>query len=761
MITKISKIKNFGIYKNFAWGSLDSFAEKNIIYGWNYSGKTTLSRVLSSLRDKKVHGNFVNASFNITYDEGQQTQEVNETNIANFPINVRVFNSDYIKENLKWEVSKELNGIAFDVGENVGLRQEIEKNHEKIKRIFGTAEKRGLINKYQAPIDEFTRIDGKISEEARRIKNDVFNSMIEFTRSHFLKVVGKVRSNIASHIVADVSELTRIKKGSTAINNKSQITQLDFDFSLHHLYAETRELLLSEPQRVEVITVLEENPEMYRWVQQAVLLHNGRNRCSFCDQPISEDRIQKLGAYYSNAAAKLRVKVESCKSSLIREVEKVNNFKIPLSKHDFIEGCQDDYQIQLERLEKVKSNYVNYVNELMELLETKIRENLFVSVEINEINQGVVNNFQNWISTTNKIIDAHNEIITNFEKNQIDCREKIKNHYVAEFLSQTNYMVVEENKQKCERRLVKLNNIADRLQQKNGELEAQLKSVVAGRSKINQFISVFLNRDDISVDVTSNDMFILKRGHEIAENLSEGEKTAISFSYFLVSLESLGIDSLRQTIIFIDDPISSLDSNHISQIYALINGFFFRQNINPNDPNAYVSCFKQLFISTHNFEFFSFLKDSKRINKAGSCRFYLIKRIEKDSSAIQGMPNFLKNHKSEYVYLFNLLFKYYIEGCSEQSENILLLPNAIRRFLEIYTLIKLPGSTEEVDFRLKYLFRDTTELKTLHHFSHFTSLEKLTKHDELLMNLPTAVKELFDFLEKDGMHFESLKSTVR
>ncbi len=72
---------------------------------------------------------------------------------------------------------------------------------------------------------------------------------------------------------------------------------------------------------------------------------------------------------------------------------------------------------------------------------------------------------------------------------------------------------------------------------------------------------------------------------------------------------------MQKTIVFLDDPISSLDTNHISQVYSLINSYFFRKNVDPDKPAKVVNCFKQLFISTHNFEFFSILRDSTQLNK--------------------------------------------------------------------------------------------------------------------------------------------------
>lgn len=241
MINKISRIKDFGCYKDFTWAAnLDDFSEKNIIYGWNYSGKTTLSRIFSSLRDKKLHDNYTKGSFNISYSTSSDTRSITQSNIEGFPISVRVFNSDFIKENLKWEVSNELNGIEFDVGENVHLREQIKNNTDKIIRIVGSKESKGIIGKFQIPIDEFAIVDKSISEEAKRIKNDVFNSAIEFTRSHFVKIKDFIKNKNDTYIIDDKIELKRLKKDATSSNNKSKIPDIQISLSLTDIYDEVR-----------------------------------------------------------------------------------------------------------------------------------------------------------------------------------------------------------------------------------------------------------------------------------------------------------------------------------------------------------------------------------------------------------------------------------------------------------------------------------------------------------------------------------------
>ncbi|MCY4172046.1 MAG: AAA family ATPase [Bacteroidetes bacterium] len=46
MFQKVSKLKNFGIFRDFKWKQdTPDFAKFNLIYGWNRTGKTTLPRV--------------------------------------------------------------------------------------------------------------------------------------------------------------------------------------------------------------------------------------------------------------------------------------------------------------------------------------------------------------------------------------------------------------------------------------------------------------------------------------------------------------------------------------------------------------------------------------------------------------------------------------------------------------------------------------------------------------------------------------------
>ena len=54
MVEKIQKLEHPGTLRNFRWPSdMDSFGRYNLIYGWNGSGKTTISRLFQALEMRK------------------------------------------------------------------------------------------------------------------------------------------------------------------------------------------------------------------------------------------------------------------------------------------------------------------------------------------------------------------------------------------------------------------------------------------------------------------------------------------------------------------------------------------------------------------------------------------------------------------------------------------------------------------------------------------------------------------------------------
>lgn len=95
LIKKINHIKNFGSFVDFNWNSIQDFNRVNLFFGWNYSGKTTLSRIFSSFeRCKNYHEE---SEFSISLNG----VDVDESNLESCQ-NIRVFNTDFIARNIRW-----------------------------------------------------------------------------------------------------------------------------------------------------------------------------------------------------------------------------------------------------------------------------------------------------------------------------------------------------------------------------------------------------------------------------------------------------------------------------------------------------------------------------------------------------------------------------------------------------------------------------------------------------------------------------------
>ena len=99
MIRRIQQIKEFGVFADFQWPpGLPEFKQFNLIYGWNYSGKTTLSRAFRCFEQKLPHADFTSAQVQLKAEDGT----VHHLAVPNAVPVFRVFNSDFIRENLSF-----------------------------------------------------------------------------------------------------------------------------------------------------------------------------------------------------------------------------------------------------------------------------------------------------------------------------------------------------------------------------------------------------------------------------------------------------------------------------------------------------------------------------------------------------------------------------------------------------------------------------------------------------------------------------------
>src|SRR5262245_26455134 len=101
MIQHIDHLRDFGIYRNYQGGGIPAFAKCNLIYGWNYSGKTTLSRLFQILEKPDRISRWPNSSFRVVISDGTAVTHLSLA--TNPPLKIRVFNREFVVENFSQE----------------------------------------------------------------------------------------------------------------------------------------------------------------------------------------------------------------------------------------------------------------------------------------------------------------------------------------------------------------------------------------------------------------------------------------------------------------------------------------------------------------------------------------------------------------------------------------------------------------------------------------------------------------------------------
>lgn len=765
MIKRIDSIVNFGIFKDYNWTNIpniEDFKEKNIFYGWNYSGKTTLSRIFSSLRDRQIHPDYQNGNFRVSYD----SELCDKTSLSSFPYSVEVFNSDYIKENLKWGYDENINAIYFEVGDNAKITEKINAITILINEINGTDKIKGKKENLQKAINDFNLFEDLYTSEARNIKNDSFLSLIEFNKGHLKKIKDYVLVNMDIHIIKSKDELQRISKVVKIKEPKNKLDEVIFNSEFERIITLTKEALNFVPIKSEIIDILDKKKNAYEWVKVGMSIHLRGEKCIFCDNKIENERYDLLYRYFENQASKLKERIAYIYNLIESEETLISKINLPSSVNDLNDGFQTEFNRSKAIIEREIRNYKKILKNIKNLLDKKASENLYSVIETN-YSENAIKSLLNSISNVNDIITHNNKFVEDFDTIIEKERIKYKNHLVATFLKNNKFLNKKDKALKAEEQIKKFNKKIEEYQRDISRLNAKKESDAEGCAQFNSFVQSFLSRDDIKITLNpTTRKFNLMRGNDLAQNLSEGEKMAISFSYFLVYLKSIEKkDTLKDYIVFIDDPISSLDSNHIFQINSLLKDTFFHKVNNPANSLQLkwaLKC-KQLFISTHNFEFFSLLKDLPKQKGHNSESRYFISRYLLESS-IERLPQVYFSSSSEYHYLFGEILNFYNEPNKGLYSKILLLPNILRRFVEMYTLTKYPSHDEEVDTRAEVVFgkRESKRiLKLLHHFSHFNSIDRINKHSEFVADIEYACNDLINHIKtKDKIHYDALAASL-
>jgi wobble nucleotide-excising tRNase len=211
--------------------------------------------------------------------------------------------------------------------------------------------------------------------------------------------------------------------------------------------------------------------------------------------------------------------------------------------------------------------------------------------------------------------------------------------------------------------------------------KSKLQTHGPAASTINEILRGYLGHEEIQLVANDEGYQLVRRNSTEPKTLSEGEKTAIAFSHFLATLHSEG-RTPQDFIVVLDDPISSLDARAMTHAVSLVQQRF-------NEP-------LQLFVLTHNLDFMREMKKwLDRRYKYDLAEFLFIQTGIEDGrrvSKLVKMPKLIREYESEYHYLYSLV-KQLSDNPSDAEAFAYLLPNAMRKVLDIFLAFKVPGSS--------------------------------------------------------------------
>lgn len=826
MFTKID-IKKFGLYKDYTWHpvKMRNLNRVNIIYGRNYSGKTTLSRIFDSVSQGKVHDDYLDGEFELTDDTGKKIcgGEGSITTDAGLDLQVRVYNSDYVRRNLGWlnnEEDGEIKSFTLLGSGNVEAQKAIDEIDEKLGSI---EDKKGLLyafdvaaQAYKAKKAEHDRLASNLEWQLKNKANSDIKKKNLYVKQGTNYIVNNIKRDIEEFVTA--KNITEDENGEPlekpkivySINHSVELTDEERDRlkktvneiekpviallperepHLNGYEKRVEELVTKKITLTRTLQELVEYDLLQRWVDQGRELNRDRKHCAFCGNPISKERWEALNAHFSKESEELKNALTNLKIELEQAALKLDGFleSRGLTKENVYVAFMDEYEKVTSAWETFVDQYKKAVVKLTTLAEERL-SNIFkpINCEYESFTLELVPILKEF----NALIEKNNQYGLQLDEAKEEARNKLRLDYVHGFCVDINYIEVMDKLAKEEVELNDLDNAIfargldiDQLRTLRKQKEHEKKDEGKAAQKVSELLMKHFGNGSLTLEPVTvigpivignpeesekpRTKFVVKRGGDYAKNLSEGEKSLISFCYFIAQMDDeLKGPEAAKLVIFIDDPISSLDSSHIFFMYSLIDTVIAT-------PKKY----GQLFISTHNLEFLKFLKRLKLPGdvKNKSVEHFVVEKLRKGDDeykcVIKMMPDYLRDYVTEYNFLFRQVYDIAmpISGRKEEQYKHIYSQyynagNNMRKFLECYLFYRFPDSDEPTVAHLDDMFEgnERSEVnRVINEYSHLAWAERGLKVIDV-PEIEKAAKLIMKALKtKDPAHFNVLCKSVK
>jgi Uncharacterized protein conserved in bacteria len=301
------------------------------------------------------------------------------------------------------------------------------------------------------------------------------------------------------------------------------------------------------------------------------------NKCPFCEQTFNEDAVELIDNYTKYLNDTEASTIKQFKSSIKSIEDKISNIKAietinlkRISEYDtyktkYIPSCAQINLVQID-----SNVLVETLNKIIDVINQKLKD---ISIPV-ELNSSYLDELHALQAQINNIISKNNNEIDgiNGKKNRITDENKRVRKEICN--SAFNFLTKEHK--------INISSII-KLRLEHKQLTEQIKKKKeeqkeSKKEKVAQTIKKVLNYFFLGKYTLNEDTFqLVFKTNALAKNqakniLSEGEKNIIAFAYYLgdVHLKVNDEDDYKKLFFIIDDPISSMDFNHVYTMCGII-----------------------------------------------------------------------------------------------------------------------------------------------------------------------------------------------
>ncbi len=759
MISNISSLKGMGILAERAAKSPSlGFRKYNLIYGFNGSGKSTLSRLFASLEAGKIDPRLpTGGSFSFTMDDG--TNYASSGSLIGLEKRVLVFNGDFIEKNLQWTLGK-VNPVFFIGVDQAEAAAELAALEEKLSRLqIQRVQAEKAKDAAEKAFAGYKRDAAKLTAARLHLGNRKYEA--NHLQADYERWPETETTSLADGALTAAEDCLRVDRAA------DPLAEIAYDASLlPNVFQFVREICgqtLSDVALAEV----QKHPDMLLWIKAGHAYHENHalEDCLYCGASITPERRAALGSSLDSQIDQFVARIARTVERLQAKIEQLAQLERSLPSFealqpDLRDGYRDARTALLTAIKAPKDQLRRLDQTLAEKRNKPASPTELSALPTDGEVATAAESLAAALTSVNLIFERHNAIAADFQAHRDAAEQAIRKHFIAECRTRLGeYAANSRETAALHARTLAEIEAATR---KASDLRQIIRAHKPAADAINKLIESYLGHKELTVHPVDEGYEFHRHGRVMEGLPSEGEKTAIALAYFLSRIESDG-RKLKDLVVVIDDPISSLDTKALNYACALV--------------RSRLSNAMQLFVLTHNQQCMNeFRKEWKsKVNppdgKDPTAKFLFLdvsmpQESQKRVTHIVPFSKLLQEYDSEYHFLFHHVLKFHEIG-DGYSEYAYMMPNVLRRVLEVFLAFKCPG-TDGLKGKVQKICNDfegldRTRMSALERLaqveSHSDNLDDLISFSTMtLEETKGATQSLMHMMaEVDERHFKALK----